>query len=673
MSSFQQMNPAQREAVRHTEGPCLVLAGAGSGKTRVITEKIAHLVASGQCRADQVIAITFTNKASEEMRERVKRIVPPEVASALTVSTFHAFGLRMLRLEAAAFGLPSKFSIFGPDDSHSVLQGLVATADPALLRRMQSTISLWKNAGLDPDSALVAAQNDDAHRMARVYRDYDATLRAYRAVDFDDLIGLPARQLAIDEALRARWQARCGHLLIDEYQDTNVRQYELVRLLVGDRTAFTAVGDDDQAIYAWRGATVDNLRRLPEDYPNLRVVMLEQNYRSSLAILRAANTLIESNPKLFPKTLWSNHGEGDPVTVIPAADDEAEAETVVMRMSGHRIQRQGRWSDYAILYRGNHQARIFEQALRRERIPYVLSGGTSFFERAEIRDLMAWLRLLCNQDDDPALIRAVTTPRRGVGPTTLEALGKLASERHASMFESIFSERLVALVQPRQLETLREFADFVNRMSDRATKEAAGPLLDEILSAIDYKPHVFGNDAEPVAEARWRNVTDFRDWLAKRSEEDDKTLAEVAQQAAIIAMIDKNDPDTDAVRLSTIHASKGLEFPHVFIVGAEEGILPHLGREGDETEGPAAVARIEDERRLMYVAVTRAQRSLHISWCKRRKQARAMSSREPSRFLREMKLAENEAPVEAADVRNRLADLRELLSRPPGSKPSPAG
>jgi ATP-dependent DNA helicase Rep len=650
-----------------------VLAGAGSGKTRVITEKIAHLVDTGRCRPDQIIAITFTNKAAEEMRERIRRLVSPEVASAMTVSTFHAFGLRLMRMEATAFGLPSKFSIFGPDDSQGVLQGLIASADPALIRRLSGMISLWKNAGVEPDDALVAAQTDDAHRAARVYRDYDATLRAYRAVDFDDLIGLPARHLALDAGLRERWQARCGHLLIDEYQDTNVRQYELVQQLVGDGTPFTAVGDDDQAIYAWRGATVDNLRRLQTDYPSLRVILLEQNYRSSLAILRAANTLIESNPKLFPKKLWSEHGEGDPVTVIPVDDDEAEAETVVMRMSGHRIQRRGRWSDYAILYRSNQQARIFEQALRRERIPYILSGGTSFFDRAEIRDLMAWLRLLVNQDDDPALIRAITTPRRGVGPTTLEALGKLASERHASIFETLFSERLVALVQPRQLEALREFGDFVNRMSDRAAREAAGPLLDELLAAIDYKPHVFGNDEERVAEGRWRNVTDFRDWLAKRSEEDDKSLAEVAQQAAIIAMIDRDDPEADAVRLTTIHASKGLEFPHVFIVGAEEGLIPHRGREEDEAEGPAADARIEDERRLMYVAVTRAQRTLHITWCRRRKRARTMVSREPSRFLREMKLDEREAPVNPDEVKNRLADLRAMLARPTAKKPAPGG
>jgi ATP-dependent DNA helicase Rep len=673
MSSSHLLNPAQREAVRHIDSPCLVLAGAGSGKTRVITEKIAHLVDTGRCRPDQIIAITFTNKAAEEMRERIRRLVSPEVASAMTVSTFHAFGLRLMRMEATAFGLPSKFSIFGPDDSQGVLQGLIASADPALIRRLSGMISLWKNAGVEPDDALVAAQTDDAHRAARVYRDYDATLRAYRAVDFDDLIGLPARHLALDAGLRERWQARCGHLLIDEYQDTNVRQYELVQQLVGDGTPFTAVGDDDQAIYAWRGATVDNLRRLQTDYPSLRVILLEQNYRSSLAILRAANTLIESNPKLFPKKLWSEHGEGDPVTVIPVDDDEAEAETVVMRMSGHRIQRRGRWSDYAILYRSNQQARIFEQALRRERIPYILSGGTSFFDRAEIRDLMAWLRLLVNQDDDPALIRAITTPRRGVGPTTLEALGKLASERHASIFETLFSERLVALVQPRQLEALREFGDFVNRMSDRAAREAAGPLLDELLAAIDYKPHVFGNDEERVAEGRWRNVTDFRDWLAKRSEEDDKSLAEVAQQAAIIAMIDRDDPEADAVRLTTIHASKGLEFPHVFIVGAEEGLIPHRGREEDEAEGPAADARIEDERRLMYVAVTRAQRTLHITWCRRRKRARTMVSREPSRFLREMKLDEREAPVNPDEVKNRLADLRAMLARPTAKKPAPGG
>ncbi len=667
--SAQAMNTAQREAVHHRDGPCLVLAGAGSGKTRVITEKIAHLVRDGYCPPAGITAITFTNKAAGEMRDRVRLLLDPTVASQLIVSTFHAFGLRMMRLESRAFELPARFSVFGPDDSHGVLQGLITTTDLALIRRVQNTISLWKNAGLEPADAIANAQTDEAQRTARVYRDYEATLKAYRAVDFDDLISKPARQLATDPALRERWQAQVRYLLIDEVQDTNVRQYELVRSLVGERAAFTAVGDDDQAIYAWRGATVENLRRLQTDYPALKVIMLEQNYRSSGAILRAANTLIAGNPKLYPKTLWSDHGEGDAVQVLPAEDDEAEADTVVMRLSAHRFQRKGKLSDYAILYRGNHQARIFEQALRRERIPYVLSGGTSFFERTEIRDLMAWLRMLTNQDDDPALIRAVTTPRRGVGAATLEALGNLASERHASMFETIFSERLASVVQARQLDALREFAHFINRMSDRANKEAAGPLLDELMQAIDYKPHVFGNDEDKVAEGRWRNVTDFRDWLAKRSEDDGKTLAEVAQQAAVVAMIDRDDPQADAVRLSTIHASKGLEFPHVFIVGAEEGLLPHLGRDEDSEDVALAAARIEDERRLMYVAVTRAQRSLHISWCRRRRQSRSMVSREASRFLKEMDLQEREGKVDPVEVRTRLADLRALLSRPATAKP----
>ncbi|MFA7667225.1 MAG: 3'-5' exonuclease, partial [Burkholderiaceae bacterium] len=472
------------------------------------------------------------------------------------------------------------------------------------------------------------------------------------------------------------------YLLVDEYQDTNACQYALLQLLVGPRAAFTAVGDDDQSIYGWRGATLENLSRLACDFPNLKVIKLEQNYRSSLNILNAANRLIANNPKLHDKALWSEHGPGDPVTVVPCSDDEAEAETVVARLLASRFERRGRFADYAILYRGNHQARIFEQALRKERIPYLLSGGQSFFDRAEIRDLLAYLRLLANDEDDPAFIRAVTTPRRGIGATSLAALGTHAGERRQSMFATLFEVGCEQRIAARQLDALREFGNFINRIAWRAQREPAATVLDALLAAIDYRGHLFATADDSTASARWQNVSDFVDWLKKRAEDDGATLLQLAQTVSLLSQIDRKDGDADAVRLSTVHAAKGLEFPHVFIVGCEEGLLPHHGEparnrvdgdaseqlDGDEGSGEddRTMVRIEEERRLMYVAVTRAQRNLTLSWCRERRRGRERHPQLPSRFLTEMQLdaaPKAGATVSADAARAKLAGLRALLAR----------
>ena len=698
------LNPAQREAIRYLDGPCLVIAGAGSGKTRVITHKIAHLVASGMSGA-AIAAITFTNKAAAEMAERLGTLVKlPEGARPL-VSTFHSLGVQILRRDSKRLGLKPSFSILDSDDALAILQHSIATTDRKLLRAAQSRISLWKNAMLGPDEAAAAAANEFEHRVARAFRDYAATLAAYQSVDFDDLIGLPVRLLREEAEVAQAWRERLRYLLVDEYQDTNACQYQLLRLLVGPRSAFTAVGDDDQSIYGWRGATLENLAKLQADYPGVRVIKLEQNYRSSLTILRAANQLISNNPKLHDKRLWSQLGVGDPITVAACDDDEQEAESVVMRLQAHRFERRAKFSDYAVLYRGNHQARVLEQALRREKIPYLLSGGQSFFERGEIRDLMAYLRLIANDDDDPAFIRAVTTPRRGVGNATLEALGAYSGQRHLSMFAALFELGFEARVAPRQLEPLRQFGEFVNRIAWRAAREPAAQVLDDLVAAIRYREHLFDTQDDKVAAQRWANVSDFVDWLKARAADDGSTLAQLAQSVSLLSQLERKDDNADAVRLSTIHAAKGLEFPHVFIVGCEEGLLPHRGNAspaeagdgeadsggtgrgatggseagsgeaggafGRPAEGAPEAARVEEERRLMYVAVTRAQRSLTLMWCRRRKHARELLARVPSRFIAEMQL--DPCPGAARTVgpdaaRERLGRLRALLApaRPPG-------
>jgi ATP-dependent DNA helicase Rep len=624
----QSMNPAQQEAVRYLDGPLLVLAGAGSGKTRVITQKIAWLMAAGGVAPEKIVAITFTNKAAKEMRERAAKLTAGRATDGLTISTFHALGVRILRQEARHVGFKPSFSILDASDTGQLFHDLLRDADKARVRLIQNRISLWKNAVVGPDEALKLAVDDLEVGAAKVYAEYERTLRAYQAVDFDDLIRLPVELFENNDEVASRWRARIWHLLVDEYQDTNRCQYRLMKALTGARASFTAVGDDDQSIYGWRGADVENLRLLRDEYPRLKVIKLEQNYRSTTRILAAANSVIAQNPKLFEKRLWSDKGHGDVVQVSACRDGEHEAEWVVARMQAHRFDRRSKWSDYAILYRGNYQARAFEQQLRAQKIPYLLSGGQSFFERSEIKDITSYLRLLANQDDDPAFIRAVTTPKRGIGGTTLESLGKAAGRRHQGLFAAVFAPGVETELAAKPLAAVREFCQFINRIEDRAGREPAGQVLWDLLRAIGYETWLFETLDAREAEDKWGNVRDFVDWLTKKGEEENKKLIELAQTVALLSMLDKQDSDQDAVQLATLHAAKGLEFRHVFLVGVEEGVLPH--RESLEA------SKLEEERRLMYVGITRAQQSLTVSWCQRRRQGREVTEREPSRFIAEM-------------------------------------
>jgi ATP-dependent DNA helicase Rep len=450
------LNLPQLEAVHHVQGPCLVLAGAGSGKTRVITHKIGHLIQLG-LEPERIAAITFTNKAAAEMRERAKKLVGRD-AQKVVICTFHALGVRMLRQNGEALGLKKNFSILDTDDVTSILKDAGGTSDAATARQWQWAISLWKNQGLNAAMAEAQASNDNERITARIMARYEERLSAYQSVDFDDLIGLPLKLLQQHAEVREQWQQQMGHVLVDEYQDTNATQYEVLKLLVGERARFTAVGDDDQSIYGWRGATLDNLQRLPQDFPALKVVKLEQNYRSTSAILQAANNVIGPNPKLFPKTLFSELGEGEPVRVMDADNEEHEAERLVNRIqslrggndTGEGMSQFRAWKDFAVLYRANHQSRMLEKAFRKAAIPYKVSGGQSFFDRAEIRDLCAWLRLWVNNDDDPAFLRCVTTPKRGIGHTTLQKLGEFANQYRISLFEAVFSHSLGAALPPKR-------------------------------------------------------------------------------------------------------------------------------------------------------------------------------------------------------------------------------
>jgi len=621
------LNPVQREAVTFLEGPLLVLAGAGSGKTRVITHKIAYLIEQCGYEPRNIVAITFTNKAASEMRERVGDLLKNTNTKGLIISTFHSLGMHILRAEAKLLGYKPQFSIFDSSDTWKIYSELTNSGDKQEIRDIQTKISNWKSAFVSPEQAAQQADSDEAKNHARIYVRYQETLRAYQAVDFDDLIHLPVLLFKQHPEALLRWQLRLRYLLVDEYQDTNDCQYQMIKLLADMRGALTVVGDDDQSIYAWRGASITNLYKLRDDYPQLRVIKLEQNYRSSQRILKVANHLINHNTKVFEKKLWSDHGIGDAIRIFAARDDEHEAESVVMKIMAHKFEHRTRFSDYAILYRSNHLSRAFEEQLRSQRMPYTVSGGTSFFERAEIKDITAYLRLIANPDDDPAFIRAITTPKRGIGNTTLEKLGNFAGSRHISLFEAAFETEMAHELPQRQHDELMLFCNFINRIQDRADKDPCAELLDELLRAINYETWLYDSHDPHMADGKWENVQEFIAWLKRKAESDEKSLIEMVQTVALINMLEGKDQEQDAVSLSTLHAAKGLEFPHVFIIGAEEEILPF--RDSDEKQ-------IEEERRLMYVGITRVERSLQISYCNRRKRGKDWLSCEPSRFLEEM-------------------------------------
>ena len=668
-SAVSTLNNAQLEAVHHLDGPCLVIAGAGSGKTRVITQKIARLLQAGYA-AKHIAAITFTNKAAQEMRERAKSLIGPRAAKDLVVSTFHSLGVRILRSEGMRIGLKQQFSILDSDDVLGVLRDAGGTVDANQAKSWQWTISLWKNMGLNAEQAARIAKDDDERVAAVVMGRYQERLSAYGAVDFDDLISLPLRLLTEDAEALGKWQDTLRYVLVDEYQDTNAVQYDLLKALVGERAMFTAVGDDDQSIYGWRGATIDNLKRLPLDYPQLKVIPLEQNYRSTGAILRAANNVIAVNPKLFEKKLWSDFGDGEPVALIESDGEEHEAERAVARVLALR-QDAGKYADFAILYRANHQARIFEKALRRAEIPYKVSGGQSFFDKSEIKDLCGWLRLLVNPDDDPAFLRAITTPKRGIGHQTLGSLSQFAGRWKCSMYEALFAESLGTALSSKAIGSLHEFGRCMNELAFRAKTTSgaddARSLLLEWLKDIGYEQHLLDNEEnEKIGLARWSNVIDFVDWITKRCggqvtqdggssfEAEKQTVLEVAQTISVILSLAERGDEQDQVTLTTLHASKGLEWPHVFLASVNEGLMPFKADDEDMTP-----QRLEEERRLMYVGITRARTTLAVSTLRRRKKNRETVMGVPSRFISEMKLHEGGVKE---DPREKLKRLREAFA-----------
>ncbi|MBV7388281.1 DNA helicase Rep [Pasteurellaceae bacterium TAE3-ERU1] len=666
------LNPQQTDAVRLVCGPCLVLAGAGSGKTRVIINKIAHLIHHCGYNPSHIAAVTFTNKAAREMKERVAHAIGKKESRGLTVCTFHTLGFDFLKREYRLLGYKANITLFDQHDQLALLKELCANTlknDKDLLMQLQNYISRCKNDLLLPKQAIASAKGDKETVFALSYQQYQGQMRAYNALDFDDLIMLPTLLLKDNTEVRARWQGKVRYLLVDEYQDTNTSQYELIKLLVGQQANFTVVGDDDQSIYSWRGARPENMQRLRDDYPNLTVIKLEQNYRSSQRILNAANILIDNNNHVFAKRLFSQLEEGEKLNVIEAKNEEHEAERVVAELVAHRFMRKTRYKDYAILYRGNHQARSLEKVLMQNRIPYKISGGTSFFSRAEVKDMMAYLRVLVNPDDAAAFLRIVNTPKREIGPATLEKLGQLAQEKHISLFAAIYEFELIQRLTPKSYAALQHFADWLVALSDENQRVSGESAVRSLLEGLNYQAYLFDNAASPaIAEMQTRNVATLFDWVGAMLQgselEPALTLNQVVARLTLRDMLERGEEgdEADQVQLMTLHASKGLEFPYVYLIGMEEGILPHQTSIEEDN--------VEEERRLAYVGITRAQRELTFSLCLERRQYGEVFKPAPSRFLLELPQHDliwerDKPPITEAQIEQKtqshVANLRAFL------------
>ncbi len=692
------LNTEQQQAVEHIATPLLVIAGAGSGKTSVITQKITHLIMKKQYAAKNIVAITFTNKAATEMLMRNNALLDKNYAKGLTICTFHALGLKIFKEEHKALNYKKTFSILDSYDSNKIIGDIINSNDKEIIKSLQNKISKWKNSLITAAQLLDNYQTTSDHVVINnmldidVFNKYQKILKTYQAVDFDDLLILPLQLLQQNDNILYKWQQKIQYLLIDEYQDTNYCQYELIKLLMGKSGVFTAVGDDDQSIYAWRGANKDNLLQLKTDFHHLHIIKLEQNYRSTNKILQIANNLITHNVKIFDKQLWSNLGLGNNINLLACKNDVNEAETVIKKIMLHKIYNHTTFTDYAILYRSNHQARILETVLREHQLPYIISGGSSFFEKTEIKDICAYLRLIINEDDDLAFIRAITTPKKGIGNITLEKLVNYATKRQISLFVAIFEEgfyfnfnnpmfnvvnfhddnidqsqlnndNFLDNNNAKQLQSLKQFGELINEWQWQLAKspDAIEQVLNDIIKAIKYEEYLYQNNTAHMATKRFANVMTFINWIIKKAIENHKTLDEIIHTINLINILDNQDKPVDAIKLSTLHAVKGLEYPYVYLIGCEEEILPHK-------ESLCTNEQIEEERRLMYVGITRAKQELTISYCQLRKQDGAIQSIEPSRFIDELQLdIVNENIEEMSNsqrntiLKNKLQILQDML------------
>lgn len=632
------LNPNQQRAVEFVSGPCLVLAGAGSGKTRVIINKIAYLILQCGYKASQIAAVTFTNKAAKEMKARIAHSIGKKACRGLWISTFHALGLEIIKRDYATIGIKANFTLFDEYDQRALISELtfdVLQNNRDLINQLIRSISYWKTNLIDPSKALLNSKTEQDTCFAQCYALYENQLKACSILDFDDLIMLPTLLLKNHEDIRNWWQDHIRYLLVDEYQDTNLNQYELIKLLVGKRARFTVVGDDDQSIYSWRGAHPQNIPQLKADFPELMVMMLEQNYRSTGRILKAANILIENNPHLFEKKLFSKLGYGDPFKVLVANNEEKEVEAIVGEIMTHRFINHTQYKDYAVLYRSNHQSRLLEKVLMQNRIPYRITGGSSFFSSIEVKDIMAYLRILTNPDDDNAFLRMINTPRRDIGPATLQKLANWAATRHKSLYQASFDLGLTMYLTAKKLTALQQFIGWIDQLRQQAEHEPVA-AVERLIHGINYGQWLYETSSSAkVAEMRMKNVEQVFSWLTSMVNGSDldepMDLTQAVSCFTLRELLERDegsDENSNQVQLMTLHAAKGLEFPFVYLMGMEEGILPHQTSIDEDN--------IDEERRLAYVGITRAQKELTFTLTKLRQKFGETLLTQPSRFLLEL-------------------------------------
>jgi superfamily I DNA/RNA helicase len=657
---MKRLNPPQQQAVNHTEGALLILAGAGSGKTQVVTTRIVHLLKDKRVPAENILAVTFTNKAAKEMRERVSGMAGT-LADGIVISTFHSLGVRILRRDIRALGFKPNFSIYSSSDQAGVIRQAMRERDidPKVI---DPDLILWKISGLK--NRLIGSKEfkpsgDDRIELAAaaVYPRYQELLKGFNAIDFDDIIMLSVKLLQTNSAILSHWQERFRYIMVDEYQDTNASQYLMISLLARKSGNICVVGDDDQSIYGWRGAEVQNILNFEHDYRNCKVIKLEQNYRSTSSILDAANSVIKNNPIRTDKALWTASGQGREIDLIVAKDEDEESSRIVETMLMEQFRGKLSWSDFAILYRSNAQSRAFEEKLRMERIPAVVVGGQQFYERKEVKDAIAYLRVIDNPGDEASLLRIINFPRRGIGDTTMLRLNQWSMERDIPLFEAMQRVGEIGEMSESSKKTVLAFHSMMQDLITNFDKRyRLGAQVNALFNRLRIEDEIYRtlNDVSQ-AKKRIENIEQIVNSLAIFEEKNPRAgLSEFLER---ISLMDEQESDNDkdhgknAVTLMSLHSSKGLEFEHVYLVGLEEDLLPH---KRSVEEDPTCA----EERRLCYVGITRARKHLTISRCLTRRKYGAIEERHPSRFLAEIPThLLNETSSVAAENKQDSADI----------------
>lgn len=630
------LNYVQKHAVELINGPCLILAGAGSGKTKVIINKIIYLIKNCQYQPNNIIALTFTNKAAYEIKTRLLEHLNIFEIQRIIISTFHSFGLQIIKKEINFLGLNSNFSLFDKKDQISLLKKITNKKiknDTKLLKNLIFTISYWKNKFYTPLDVELLSKSSQEKDFAYYYKKYTIHLRESNILDFDDLICIPILLFKKNKIIKHRWQEKITYLLVDEYQDTSNSQYELIKMLTNKRSNFTLVGDDDQSIYSWRGATTQNIFLLKKDFPTLKIIKMEQNYRSYGRILKVANKLISYNPNYFQKKLFSKLKYGNKINIIIAKNEEIEAEKIAQKIICQCSQNKLEYRDYAILYRGNYQSQILEKIFLKRNIPYNISNNSSFFSRPEIKDLLSYLRLIINHNDNYAFSKVLNTPCRRIGITTLNKIEEFAIKKKISFFQVIDDPEIKNFLRISTVNKIKKFISWIKKVTLLSISQPSN-ILDIIIHDTAYESWLSKNlkESDKIKNST-NNIYMLSNWIKSlikgNNFEKPMSLLEIITKMTLRDIINNEKPkDSNQVQLMTLHSSKGLEFSSVFIIGMSEGILPNIKSINENN--------IEEERRLAYVGITRAKKQLFLTYCETRMQYGQKLYTVPSRFLFEL-------------------------------------